>query len=331
MTTTSQRGYHSLGLLFALAALVALTSTASNATAAQPPRCQTGKLTAAVAEIRALLRCSQVGAGPECTANAAKRRRVAFRHEESSGGCVTVGDFDAIGGQIALLLQALTGKLYDSGSGPSSCTDSEVATLGQTAGKLATINTRNARYPDPTRLQKDLIAVRATFIAGFDRAIAKGNCNGSLDSGYAWQLDSGGIGAIAALLFDALAPCPCWTRASLDSAFPEGFFDAYDRGGASCSYENVLISLTATDMCTFDSGPPDDLAVHLPRGGAGLVAYALCIMFPDLDPHNTGTCDVSSYPSYPNRGPSPVNTNPAQAAACVAEMQASKAYQRACL
>lgn len=118
------------------------------------------------------------------------------------------------------------------------------------------------------------------------------------------------------------AACPCWSSASLDAAFPPGFFDQEGRGGLFCSLQIELIDIEgfgANDSCTL-FGPAGQDAL-LPRGGAAVVPPSTCLLFPDLDPDDDGICS----------GPPLVEPTTAEESdACIAELRASQIYQTNC-
>lgn len=117
------------------------------------------------------------------------------------------------------------------------------------------------------------------------------------------------------------ATCPCFTSASLDAAFPPGFFDASDRGGASCTpFSNAIAGVAANDTCFVPTLPLGELLLF-PRGGAAVMEH-LCTFMLDEDPLNQGFCN-----QVPDFGTS---VTEAERAACVAELRASQAFQAAC-
>lgn len=113
--------------------------------------------------------------------------------------------------------------------------------------------------------------------------------------------------------------CNCWSTAQIDAAFPAGFFDAEDRGGAVCSPPETHGGLIAADSCNF--GPPPPNGFVFPRGGA-MVFGSSCVLFTDDDPDNDGQCGFGF--------PTPIGVTPGQAALCLELLEASAAYQAAC-
>lgn len=112
--------------------------------------------------------------------------------------------------------------------------------------------------------------------------------------------------------------CPCWSNASLDAAFPPGFFDQAGRGGAVCSGPGGEPALMAADTCSFQSG--SGAFTNLPRGGA-IVLPASCSFVPDGDPGNGGQCSTS---------PTVLSVTPAQRDGCIFRMHLSAAHRAAC-
>ena len=119
--------------------------------------------------------------------------------------------------------------------------------------------------------------------------------------------------------------CPCWTTASLDAAFPPGFFEENGRGGVQCS----TASLQSVDICYLEF--PSVAAVSRvaallpqPRSGAGVsVTDRDCWMSTDLDPDDAGFfCDA-----FPILGR---NLREQDAEFCLAQLQASQVFQALC-
>jgi hypothetical protein len=115
--------------------------------------------------------------------------------------------------------------------------------------------------------------------------------------------------------------CPCWTRASLNAAFPPGYFDEEERGGAVCNQPTTSSSVAAADTCTLFM-PGTTFVV--PRGGAGIIGTTHCVVFSDMDANDDGVCD----PSGP--GPVALTLTAEQAVSCQTELLASQPYQAEC-
>lgn len=115
------------------------------------------------------------------------------------------------------------------------------------------------------------------------------------------------------------AVCPCWTSESIDATFPDGYFDAAGRGGATCEIGGTVISLVSNDRCTYEFGPT---SVETPRAGAAILVGDQCTMFADLDPDDDGAC--SGPPELVNLGAIERNV-------CIQEYGESQAYVRECL
>ena len=114
------------------------------------------------------------------------------------------------------------------------------------------------------------------------------------------------------------AECPCWTSASLDATFSAGYFDQNGRGGADCDDPQVT-GIAAVDTCFLVQ--PVGGGRDLTRAGAAVLGNSSCTVFADLDPSDSGFC---------NGPPTLIGITAAEAAACVAELQASQIYQSSC-
>jgi hypothetical protein len=112
--------------------------------------------------------------------------------------------------------------------------------------------------------------------------------------------------------------CPCWSDASLDAAFPSGFFDQAGRGGAVCSGPGGEPTLMAADTCAFQSG--SGTFTDLPRGGA-IVLPTTCMLVPDGDPGNGGQCSTP---------PTVLSVTPAQRDGCIFRMRLSASHRANC-
>lgn len=117
--------------------------------------------------------------------------------------------------------------------------------------------------------------------------------------------------------------CPCFTRDTIDAAFPAGFFDQQNRGGAVCDQAWTSTSVFADDLCVLN-GPPQFGTFWFPRGGAGLLLESsYCAIYSDLDPDDDGSCNGA--PALP-----PQVVTPEQAFNCRTELLASQPYQAEC-
>lgn len=114
------------------------------------------------------------------------------------------------------------------------------------------------------------------------------------------------------------ASCPCWTSASLDATFPAGYFDGSGRGGATCDVPQT-VGIAATDTCLLPR--PSGGTLEFTRAGAAVLGGASCALFTDLDPTDSGIC---------SQPPFVTGITTAEAAACVAELQASQIYSTGC-
>lgn len=114
------------------------------------------------------------------------------------------------------------------------------------------------------------------------------------------------------------AVCPCWTSESIDATFPDGYFDAAGRGGATCQIGGTVISLVSNDRCTYEFGPT---SVETPRAGAAILVGDQCTMLPDLDPDDDGACIGP---------PDLVNLGAIERQVCIEEYGESQAYVREC-
>jgi hypothetical protein len=117
--------------------------------------------------------------------------------------------------------------------------------------------------------------------------------------------------------------CPCFTRGAIDAAFPAGFFDQQNRGGAVCDQAWTSTSVFADDYCVIN-GPLRFGTLWFPRGGAGLLLESsYCALYADLDPDDDGFCNTG--PTVP-----PHALRPEQAFNCRTELLASQPYQAEC-
>jgi len=302
-----------------VAAGVLIGATIPDAAGADPAfRCQAAKLAAVGAETSARLACEQRGlAGGStaaCILRAVLRRDAAFLRIEAAGACSTVGDSVILGEAAGSAVATLRSALLPGGPAPSACTARQLGAASRAIARLVRAHLRDARTPDPVRLAAAVADARAELEARFARAAQRGDClSASTAAGISDLLEQAAVTFRGMLL----GTCPCWTAAGIDAAFPPGYFDANGRGGVVC--DAPVPSISASDTC--DLPGPMGQVFTLPRGGAGIFNGNSCLLLPDLDPNDTGTCSGT-----PNLMPITAE----QVAACTARLLASDAYHLPC-
>ena len=172
----------------------------------------------------------------------------------------------------------------------------------------------DAQTPDPVGLAATIAAARAELARRFARAAARGDCLSTRSAADVSDILESGALTLRGML---VGTCPCWTSASIDLAFPPGFFDASGRGGAVCDLPAP--SLSAADSCVLHGPVGQDFT--FPRGGVAVLGGNLCVAIPDLDPSDIGSC--SGVPQI-------VSISREEAAACTARLLASDAYRQLC-
>ena len=313
------RTWTAIGTLLATTAVLLLSVDVPVAAGADPAfRCQAGKLAAARDELVARLACEQRGLGgastAACVTAAARRRDAAFARREGAGTCSTVVDSAILGDAVEKTVSTLRGVLLPGGPAPSACTARQLAAARDAIGRLVRAHLRDVRTPDPVGLAAAIAAVRTELAARFGRAAARGDCLSARSAA-----DVSGILESDALTLRGMliGTCPCWTSASIDLAFPPGFFDASGRGGAVCAVPAP--SLVAADSCVLHGPVGQDFT--FPRGGVAVLGGNLCVAMADLDPSNIGSC--SGVPQI-------VWISREEAAACTARLLASNVYRQLC-
>jgi len=337
--------------------LAAILLAALSAHAAPTPpalRCQVAKLLAAGMAARARFLCEarslETGATESCLSRADAVLLEAFQRAELAGGCVTSGDGPDVRKQLFFLAQNVLEALRPSGPAASRCTERQLEAAACTVQKVVRAEARNHRSPDPARLAADEAAAARSLDAAFTRAFTAGDCLSSVISGDVFTLLEHEAEVLVGLLFpvcgdDVQAPgeacdgraslncpagcaadctcqpirCPCYTSASIDAAFPSGYFDANGRGGAVCNDTSTVVAINTVDSC-FLPGPLLE-GMTLSRAGAGAIigGAPFCVLFSELDPDHDGLCN----------GPPMVIDHPTadQATACVNELKAPQAWQ----
>lgn len=302
-----------------VAAGVLIGAPLADAAGADPAlRCQAAKLAAVRAEVTARITCERRGLSggstAACITQAAQRRDAAFSRHEAAGTCSTVGDSAILGDAAASAVSDLREVLLPGGPAPSACTASQLAASRSAIARLIRAHLRDARMPDPVRLAAAVADARTELAARFARAAQRGDClSASTSAGISDLLEEAAVTFRGMLL----GTCPCWTAAAIDAAFPPGYFDANGRGGVVC--DAPLPSISAADTC--DLFGPMGQVFALPRGGAALIDGHTCLLLPDLDPNDTGTCTGA---------PTLVSITAVEVAACTARLLASAAYHQLC-
>lgn len=153
------------------------------------------------------------------------------------------------------------------------------------------------------------------YVRGFGHAtpVETPCCNGSCQI----PGPEAGPDAIGHCSDEPPASCPCFDAASIDAAFPPGYFDENGRGGPLCMTDTAY-GITTMGFCLIQS--PIDPTIVNPRAAFGVVLSEFCVFSLDRDPGNTGFCPPLDV----------VLVTPSQEAACVAEVLASQAYQTTC-